>query len=176
MRASKIFAALALSAISSAIPSSLRTKGQESCLDENAASYLVNSFADLLTNTGANFNTALANAILADDFTDTSDSINFLAGIPEGSVTFPSKAAFIAGQGSQPPIGFTVLSIDAVTCNTIAFRWIATVGLMKSPVKGIDIFYTSNSEGRYDTFQIESIFSEFNSAAWVLDIGGTCVP
>lgn len=47
-----------------------------SCLTNATASNLVNGFASLLTA----YTNATANALLASDFTDTSDSINFLAG------------------------------------------------------------------------------------------------
>jgi hypothetical protein len=137
------------------------------CLGPSDATYLVNSFASLLTD----FKVSVANETLANDFTDTSDSINWLAGIPLGSTTFPTRAAFIAGQGSEPPIGFDVLSIDAVTCHVIAFRWVASVASQKFPVKGINILHATRCSGEW---KIDTVFSEFNSAAWVSDIGGTC--
>lgn len=144
--------------------------GTVSCLTDASASYLVNGFGKLLTA----YTTADAEALLASDFTDTSDSINFLAGYPAGSVTFPSKAAFEAGQGSQPAIGFQVYSIDAVTCKVIAFRWAALLG--GSPIKGINIIYASNLNGTDAGWQIETNYSEFNSGLWTQEIGGTCVP
>jgi len=168
MRASSILGALLLPALSFAAPAPSKD-GYFQCLSAGDAAYLVSGFASLLTD----FQASVANAILADDFTDTSDSINFLAGIPLGSVTFPSKAAFIAGQGAQPPIGFDVLNIDAVTCNVIAFRWVASVGSQQFPVKGINILYASKSSSGW---QIDTVYSEFNSGAWVNDIGGTCTP
>ena len=138
------------------------------CLTDSTASYLVDGFGSLLTA----YSNATAEAILASDFTDTSDSINWLAGYPLGSTTFPSKLAFELGQGSLPPIGFQVLSIDAVTCTVIAFRWQAFLG--GSPVKGINIIYASNLNGTTEGWQIETNFSEFNSGLWLQEIGGTC--
>jgi hypothetical protein len=85
---------------------------------------------------------------------------------PLGSTTFPSKAAFIAGQGSQPPIGFNVLAIEAATCDTIAFRWTAVLGTGLTPIKGINILKASNKGGKKDTFQIKTVYSEFNSGLW----------
>ncbi|OQV06181.1 hypothetical protein CLAIMM_10793 [Cladophialophora immunda] len=141
------------------------------CLSTAAASSVVNGFASLLTA----YSNATANSLLASDFSDTSDSINFLAGNPLGSVTFPSKLAFEQGQGTQPAIGFNLLNIDAITCTVIAFRWEAILG-SGSPVKGINILYTENPTGTEDGWQIQSVFSEFNSAVWTIEIGGTCVP
>lgn len=139
------------------------------CLTSSTASTLVSGFSSLLTA----FDVNVANALLASDFTDTSDSINFLAGIPFGSTTFPSKAAFIAGQGTQPAIGFSVLNIDAVTCDTIAFRWAATLG-PQTPIKGINILKASNLNATTAGWQIKTVFSEFNSGLWSQEIGGVC--
>lgn len=139
------------------------------CLTEKTAKDLVSGFGSLLTA----FDVKVANKLLASDFTDTSDSINFLAGVPLGSTTFPSKQAFIAGQGTQPPIGFSVLAIDAVTCETIAFRWAATLGA-QTPVKGINILKASNLNHTTAGWQIKSVYSEFNSGLWSKEVGGVC--
>lgn len=139
------------------------------CLTSTDAQNLVTGFASLLTA----YTNATAEALLAGDFSDTSDSINFLAGNPLGSTTFPSKGAFEAGQGSQPPIGFQVLNIDAVTCTVIAFRWEATIG-PQTPVKGINILYAENNSGAADGWQIKTVFSEFNSGLWSQEVGGVC--
>ncbi|KIX09613.1 uncharacterized protein Z518_00693 [Rhinocladiella mackenziei CBS 650.93] len=154
--------------ISSSTTSSA-TSPTATCLDSSSAEYLVNGFASLLTA----YSNATAEALLASNFTDTSDSINFLVGNPLGSVTFPSKAAFEAGQGSQPPIGFTILNIDAVTCDVIAFRWAATLG-PDAPVKGINILYASNLNGTAAGWQVKTVYSEFNSGTWSQEIGGVC--
>jgi hypothetical protein len=136
------------------------------CLNTQSAQYLVDGFGGLLSN----YTTANADTLLADDLTDFSDSINSLIGQPVGNATFPSKAAFEAGQGSQPAVPFEVLAIEAVTCDTIAFRWL--VGLPPNPVKGITILKAENNQSKADTWQIKTIFSEFNSIAWLEDIGG----
>ena len=58
------------------------------CLQQWQATNIVNAFLYLLANpTASNFN-ATANALLASDFTDTSDSINQLAGLPVRSPSF----------------------------------------------------------------------------------------
>jgi hypothetical protein len=141
------------------------------CLTDDTASYLVNGFASLLTS----YSNATAEAILASDFSDTSDSINWLAGYPLGGATFPSKQAFELGQGSQPAIGFQLYSIDAVACKVIAFRWAAILG-SGSPVKGVNIIYASNLNGTAEGWQIETNYSEFNSGLWLEEIGGSCSP
>jgi len=137
------------------------------CLTNSTAANLVNGYASLLTA----YNNATANALLATGFTDTSDSINFLAGYALGAITFPSKSAFEQGQGSQPAIGFSVASID-FWCTGAAFRWTATLG--QYPVKGINVLYASNLNSSSQGWQVASMYSEFNVGAWSLDIGDRC--
>ena len=141
------------------------------CLTNSTAAYLTNGYGSLLTA----YSNATAKSILASDFTDTSDSINWLAGIPLGGYTFSSLAAFIAGQGTQPPIGFTISEI-MFSCNEVAFRWVATVGLKKWPVKGINMFTATNLNNSAAGWQIQNMYSEFNVGAWEIDIGRTCSP
>jgi hypothetical protein len=104
------------------------------CLTDDTAAHLVNGYASLLTA----YTNATANALLASNFTDTSDSINWIAGIPLGSATFSSLAAFIAGQGTQNSIGFTVYE-TMYSCTQVAFRWVAVVGYQTYPAKGINV-------------------------------------
>ena len=141
------------------------------CLDSTSAAYLTNGYGSLLSA----YTNATANAILASTFTDTSDSINWLAGIPLGGYTFSSKAAFIAGQGTQPAIGFNVTEI-MFSCTEVAFRWTASVGRKAFPAKGINMFTTSNLNNTAAGWQIQNMYSEFNVGAWETDIGRTCTP
>jgi len=136
------------------------------CLTQESAQYLVDGFEGLISA----YTDANADKLLSDDFSDYSDSINSLAGIPVGQVTFPNKAAFKAGQGAQPPVPISTLAIESVTCDTIALRWL--VPLQPEPVKGITILKASNAQGQKDTWQIKTIFTEFNSISWLKDIGG----
>lgn len=147
------------------------------CLHLGAATQIVNEFLSLISA----FNSNTANALLADNFVDTSDSINYLAGVPLGSPTFPSKAAFVQGQGTQPAVPISLLNIDAVTCDgVIAFRWVAFPATGKLGVKGINILYTVNGGDKNSVgpggWQISQVFSEFNSAAWIADLGLPCNP
>lgn len=137
------------------------------CLTQESAQYLVDGFEGLISA----YTDANADKLLSEDFSDFSDSINSLAGYPVGGPTFPNKAAFKAGQGAQPAVPISTLAIDAVTCDTIALRWL--VGLQPEPVKGITILKASNAQGQKDTWQIKTIFTEFNSISWLKDIGGT---
>jgi len=141
------------------------------CLTDAQATNIVNQFASLLINPASPDFVRTAIALLADDFTDTSDSIDILAGIPLGVTTFPSKDAFIGGQGQQPPIP-SLQTLDIFhSCNKIAWRWLATgIGSGTFEVKGINAFTVNNPS----TGQIDAVYSEFNSAAWFRDIGVQC--
>ena len=81
-------------------------------------------------------------------------------------MTFASKADFINGSSQQPPL--VLQSLDYFwSCNAISWRWISQSGTGDDsiPVKGIDNFYI-NSRG-----QIQSVYAEFNSGAWLADLG-----
>ena len=162
--------------LSQSVNNQLDTRTTSNCLTTADADFIVNGFALLINST---FNATLAADILAVNFVDYSDSIDFLAGIPLGNATFTSLAAFEAGQSGQAPIPFQILSIDAVTCNNIAFRWLAYPGTGQYEVKGINIAYTAqtgNATNGADGWQIQTNFAEFNVAAWDLDLGGNCTP
>jgi hypothetical protein len=49
---------------------------------------------------------------LADEFRDTSDSINILAGIPLGSATFPTKDAFLYHMQTQARFALPLLFLS----------------------------------------------------------------
>ncbi|KAL9108598.1 MAG: hypothetical protein Q9227_006684 [Pyrenula ochraceoflavens] len=140
------------------------SSGTTTCLTDSDASDIIARFSSLLTD----FNETVADNLLVDDgFTDTSDSVNFLAGQPLGSVTFPSKQAFIQGAGSQANLP----SVDTLnswhTCDIIVWRFRAN--LTPNPSVGIDVW-----EVDVDKKQIKTIYAEFNSATWAQDIGVAC--
>jgi hypothetical protein len=109
--------------------------------------------------------------VLATDFSDWSDSINFMintqAGAivkPLGGVTFATPALFDAGQGAQPAIpSVTTLNLEH-NCNTITWRWVASFGFGNN-VQGINLMYI-NAAG-----QLETNYSEFDNAAWLANYG-----
>ena len=130
---------------------------------------LVDSYAQVV----GNYSEALAQSYLFKDFKDTSDSINALAGIPLGSVTFPSKQAFMASQATQPKIPVVVTGTYAVTCDTVVIRYTQTFGAGKV-VAGIAILtFTCNQDDRQ--WKLKEINTEFNSLVYFQNIGGSCV-
>jgi hypothetical protein len=82
------------------------TQRNSDCLSKADATTIVNDFINLITYTQSNFNTTLANQLLADDFTDSSDSIDYISEAPvrETSVisTSPSRVCVICVQ--PPPV------------------------------------------------------------------------
>jgi hypothetical protein len=114
----------------------------------------------------------LASSFLAEGFTDVSDSINALAGLPLGNVTFSSKQAFMASQESQPKIPLVVTGTHAVTHDTVVIRYTQTFGAANLPVAGISILEFVCGEG--GQWKLETIWTEFNSLVYFKDIGGSC--
>jgi hypothetical protein len=175
MRFSSVVASTALLSLASA--GSLPLVKKDECIPAVTAHQIVDDFILTLTN----FTADNAKNLLADNhFSDTSSSINFFTGAPLDGFTFADKAAFIAGQGAQPPVDVKLIKMDSVTCDgIITFRWQAE--FPNTIAKGINVLYTvktgsnANKVGP-DGYQIQTIFSEFNSATWDLGFGGSCTP
>ncbi|KAF3765183.1 hypothetical protein M406DRAFT_243610, partial [Cryphonectria parasitica EP155] len=121
-----------------------------------------------------NYTAALAQSFLADNFTDTSDSINALAGFPLGSVTFSSKQAFMDSQASQPGIPLVVTATSAVGCDTLVLRWTQTFGADNLPVAGISVlsFVCEEEEEDGGQWRLKTLETEFNSLVYYRDMGG----
>ncbi|KIW87068.1 uncharacterized protein Z519_12365 [Cladophialophora bantiana CBS 173.52] len=157
-------------------PSGTSPGTPSSCnVDDALATTLVNNFVILLEYTsyngtqgppGRGYQQNVSDATLASDFSDISDSINFMAGFPLGSVTFPSKQAFDYGQGVlQPEVAVTVLNIWH-DCNSITWRWRITSTAL--PVNGINHMII-DSDGK-----IQKNYAEFDNGAWLQSFGRQC--
>ncbi|KAJ2891362.1 hypothetical protein MKZ38_000521 [Zalerion maritima] len=131
------------------------------CMTSEDTEDLVNAYIRLVSD----FDEDDADRYLVDSFTDTSDSINTLVGNPLGTVTFPSKDAFVAAQlalaGSTPPV--EVEDVPAVGCQSIAVIWTATFGDPAQPVRGESTLKTVEVDGDW---MFESWDVEFNSIVW----------
>jgi hypothetical protein len=147
------------------------------CIPYTTALEIQQQFISTLTA----YNSAVASNLLSPNLVDYSASINFLAkggaNANLSAPTFPNAQAYMAGQGSQPAINMTILSTDAITCDgTIVFRWVAGVGTGRLPAHGMTILKAVQSGQLVmvgpQGWQLGSIFTEFNSAAWIMDIGG----
>ena len=138
------------------------------CLTWTSANYLATGFQGLIVS----YTTANAEKLLAADLVDYSNSILSLQGLPLGGPAFPNKAAFEQGQGSQPSVPLEILAIDSFNCQNVSFRWSASFG-GPNIVNGITHLTGENTQGQADTWQIKTIYTEFDSIAWLKAIGGS---
>jgi len=133
------------------------------CLTDAEAQNIVDGFVDMLENTMENFNVTLANTLLADDFSDYSDSINYLKRTPLGEVSFASKQEFIDGQGTQPPFPSVETLNMFHTCDSIAWRWQGNYAPLW--IRGINMFLINEKK------QIKTVLVEMNSGAFLKNVG-----
>lgn len=146
------------------------------CIDDAGAQKVADNFRSLITN----YSNSSAEAYLTKDFTDYSDSVNELMNsgcsdgpVPLGSTTFTSLASFEAGQGSQPSIPFETLNVWH-GCDFVALRWRTSApGTVQpeQPVTGIIILETCAGGSAQEPWLIDTVYSEFNSGAWLYDLG-----
>lgn len=163
-----LLVATTLFAAAFASPTARGKRDNGECLTYSDASYLATGYGSLLSA----YTEANSNIYLMPEYTEQSDSINVLAGIPAGQLTFPSRDAFEASQSQLDPIPFTLISIDAVDCTSFVFRWSTQFGQADLPVQGINIATAAkNSNG----WQIQKQFVEFNSINWDKNVGGSVV-
>ncbi|KAK3673957.1 hypothetical protein LTR78_006159 [Recurvomyces mirabilis] len=149
-----------------------------SCMSSADADQVAINFQNLISN----YSSSLAEASLTTGFQDYSDSVTSLidAGCtgpqPLGSVTFASRDAFIAGQGSQPNIPFERLNLW-YGCDAVFLRWRTTIAPGAPEfVTGIIVLETTQAAaGSENAWLINTVYSEFNSGAWLVDLG-TFVP
>jgi hypothetical protein len=136
------------------------------CLNGNDVNFIVGIYQKLIEN----YTAADAEAYVASNFVEYSDSINMFAGIPLGNPTFPSKGAFMAAQAANPPFPITIHSIDIANCDRISLIWSVAFGRAMKSVRGMTEIFTAKNSG---VWQIWKMNVEFNSLVWLLNIGGT---
>jgi hypothetical protein len=158
---------------------SLEERTLQICLLDDEATKLANNFKSLILA----YSKANAEAFLTKDFTDYSDSVNELInnGCPDGPAklgtpTFTSLSAFEAGQSSQPSIPFQILNIWH-GCRDVALRWRSSApGFVQpeQPVTGIIVLEViPNGIFSAQPWLIKTVYSEFNSGAWLYDLNIT---
>lgn len=82
----------------------------------------------------------------------------------------------VSHQATQPAIPLVVTAVSAVTRDTVVIRWTQTFG-KDLQVAGISILGFAcgqASGGTGSTWQLETLYTEFNSLAYYQDIGGSC--
>ena len=84
--------------------------------------------------------------------------------------TFTSRADFEKGSAAQPAVPFTVKNVW-YSCNVITVRWESDQ--TPQPVVGISVLHTkyTNIWKNPSKFQVDEIWAEFDSGAWLVNIG-----
>ncbi|KIW81339.1 hypothetical protein Z517_04364 [Fonsecaea pedrosoi CBS 271.37] len=137
------------------------------CLSDAQATNIVTSWKTILTSSDRGDASAIAQALIADEYLETSDSINSLAGNSLGNATISGKDSFIAAVLENPPIPLLTTLDIFHDCTRIAFYWAASgVGSGVEDVRGVDLLYLTE-----DKEQINMAMVEFNSLAWAKDVG-----
>ncbi|KAK3069206.1 hypothetical protein LTR53_012646 [Teratosphaeriaceae sp. CCFEE 6253] len=169
---SSIIAAAAFAVGALAVPTILNKRDcNDTCMTFDQATKVANNFKTLISD----YSNASAEIFLTEDFSDYSDGVNELinsgcAGpVALGSATFTGRAAFEAGQGSQPNIPFEILNMWYACEGPVVIRWrsaqkpnIITGNIVMEVVRD-----TTGSE----PWVIKTVYSEFNSGAWLVNLG-----
>jgi len=141
-----------------------------SCMTQSDAQQVADNFQTLI----ASYSDALANASLTVGFEDYSDSVITLidygctSPVTLGTATFDSRASFESGQGSQPPIPFQQLNLW-YNCDNVFLRWRSAQ--TPEEVTGVIILETTQAPaGSEYNFLINTVYSEFNSGAWLVNL------
>jgi len=138
----------------------------------------------------ASYNDALADAVLTENFTDYSESVNTLINsCPQGDAakpldllapSFTSREMFKIGQGQQPAINFERLNLWN-SCNAVNIRWKTTNTAPipnPKPVIGLiamEVVKNQNAGAEYP-WLISTVYSEFDAGAWLQNLveAGIC--
>ncbi|KIW87055.1 uncharacterized protein Z519_12352 [Cladophialophora bantiana CBS 173.52] len=147
-----------------ATPAALAAAG---CLSDAQATSIVSAWKTILTSPDRASASATAQTLIADEFLETSDAINSLAGNSLGNATFDGKDGFIAAVLQNLPVPLLTTLDIFHDCSRIAFYWAASgVGSALEDVRGVDLLYVTE-----DLSQINMAMVEFNSLAWGKDVG-----
>jgi hypothetical protein len=140
------------------------------CLLDSQANNIANAFGSLVSN----YNNDTANALFIQAFIDYSESINSVKnGACSGPIdltglSFSSRLDFETQSAAQPQVPFAVQQVWH-TCDVITVRWKSAQS--PQPVVGISVFETVWAPTKKYGFQIKEIFAEFDSAAWMANLG-----
>jgi hypothetical protein len=146
----------------------------DTCMSYDQATVVANNFKTLISD----YSNSSADQFLTVDFEDYSDSVTELINSgctgpqPLGEATFTSREAFKAGQGSQPNIPFDILNMWYACEGPVVIRWRTTV-MPGAPetVTGNIVLETERSNNATEPWLIKTVYSEFNSGAWLVDLG-----
>lgn len=170
MRSSIIAAATFALGAFAARPELSKRDCNDTCMTYDQATVVANNFQTLI----ANYSNALADEVLTVGFQDYSDSVTTLIDSgctgPQalGSVTFDGRAAFEEGQGSQPAIPFEILNLWYSCLGPVVIRWRSAQ--TPEPITGNIVLETVRGNGS-EPWLINTVYSEFNSGAWLVNLG-----
>ncbi|CAD0099393.1 unnamed protein product [Aureobasidium mustum] len=152
------------------------TSNSTSCISAADAVLIADGFGQILSN----FSTSFGDILIADGYTDQSDSVATLMHSPNviasdlGKITFDSKASFLAGEQAQPGVPFKLLNTWS-SCNAVTFRYVLSPpglnvqGIAVAEVEEAKKNGTGVGEGT-KKWQIKTFYGEFNSAVWLTDL------
>ena len=180
-------ALLSLAAVGSLAAPAEKRWSNSKCMTGAEAQQVADNYAELIRD----YSDELALDALAKDFTDYSESVNSLINTcPQGKAakaesiplllpSFTNRHKFMVGQGQQPAINFKQLNLE-YNCNFITIRWETTNTAPipnPRPVVGIILLQTEQAPaGNKYPWIINTVYSEFDSAAWLqnLEEWGIC--
>ncbi|KAK4553268.1 hypothetical protein LTR86_009568 [Recurvomyces mirabilis] len=139
------------------------------CIPTPSASTLATNFGKLISA----YSDKLANATLAPNFRDFSESVNTLidngGSTPKNllSATFTSRSDFEAASAGQPAEPFEIKELW-IACDVLIIRWLSAQSPL--PVVGISVAHVVFNRPNW---QIDEVWAEFDSAAWLRNLGFT---
>lgn len=166
------------------------------CLTDEQADQGAEIFRQMIQN----YTDTLALTVLTPDFEDYTSSVNIIRNrgnkgpIQVNGISFTSREDFMNAQGAQPQIPFTTLNVFH-GCDSITVRWETTDSaagqatkvndivslnprtqrvpflITSQPAPGIAILHTIPATDNEYGFRIETLYSEFNAAAWLVNLG-----
>ncbi|KAH0439169.1 hypothetical protein CcaCcLH18_02964 [Colletotrichum camelliae] len=148
----------------------LLSSSKPACLSPEDGWQLATDFQALIRN----YSAAAADRLVAPEVVARCDGMNLLAGKPLGALTYRDRDELKAAleRQSRRPTPVTLQTVDVVTCDTIVLKWTAAFGEAKLPVRGIQIL-TVDKGGPMRNWSIKTIDTEFNSLAYLANLGGT---
>lgn len=163
-----IVSTIAVAATLSLLTSAAAT--HKACISKPQAKTIARTFGTLVSA----YNNDTATALLAPTFTDYSSSINSLKNggcsgpIPLLNITFTSRLDYQMQSSQQPPVPFEVQNVWH-GCEVVVVRWLSAQ--TPQPVVGISVLEVKTEKGARFGFVVERIWAEFNSVAWLADVG-----
>ncbi|KAK5174207.1 uncharacterized protein LTR77_001287 [Saxophila tyrrhenica] len=133
--------------------------------------------ADNVEHFFSQYTDAFARKLFTPDVVDYTDSVQFLMNNgtracpkPLGSQTFPNRTSLIESQGAMGSLPWKNENVFW-DCKNVFIRWVSNQHPLR--VQGIAIFHTVAypNATREIPYKIDHVLSEFNSGAWLVNLG-----